>query len=129
MTLNQTTNITNLQNFRAAQNSLITVENWSKPILNSFFKMLIKWDIRTRVNPRFHGSIASNLSFHSVRSRFQTANYLSFYEHFMKLGRNFSNSKSSHQKRKMCGKKTNFRVGFFKFEKKKTTCPEELFTK
>ena len=45
--------------------------------------------IRTRFNPRFHGSIAPNRSFHHVKLRPSTAHDLSCYGHFLKTDRIF----------------------------------------
>ena len=51
--------------------------------------MLVKWAIWTRFNPRFHGSIAPNRSFHHVKLRPWTAHDLSCYGHFLKTDRIF----------------------------------------
>ena len=53
------------------------------------FEMLVKWAIWTRFNPRFHGSIAPNRSFHHVKLRPWTAHDLSCYGHFLKTDRIF----------------------------------------
>ena len=71
------------------------------------FEMLVTWAIWTRFDPRFHGSIAPNRSFHHVKLRPWMAHGLSCYGWTLfENGSNLSNSKKLYKIRhflRFCG--------------------------